>query len=382
MEKIRIENVVKKYNDRFVLKNINISVDKGDRISILGPSGCGKSTLLKIIAGLIDHEGSIYLNGADITKLPTNKRNIVIVDQENLLFPHLDVFENIAFGLKARNIPKKQIEERVDLLLSEISLEGYGKKKVSKLSGGEKQRVALARALAVNPEILLLDEAYSSLDTNMRVKMRDLTQRLQEKHSITTILVTHDKDEALSFSKKIAVMINGRIEQFDLTRNVYEYPKNNVVARFMFENNFISLGDKTAFIKVEDIEVIDNNKKIKLMEEIQSKLNDTKINSVRSVEIDLSDDTKINSVRSIEIDLNDDAKINHISLDNRLPLVFTGMIEEVEYRGSRYIYKIKIDSIDQNIIIERDKNEYYKVGSYITIKADNYIVYDESPTII
>lgn len=193
--KLTLSNINKNYKEKKVLKNLNLNVYESERLSILGPSGCGKSTLLRIIAGLeSDFTGTIYIDESEINNIPTNKRNVVMVTQENYLFLHLNVFENIAFPMRARKVDNKKIKEKVTVLLEEIKLSGYENKKVNQLSGGEKQRIALARALAAEPDVLLLDEAYSSLDANLRIAIRELTMQLQKKHNITTILVTHDKE--------------------------------------------------------------------------------------------------------------------------------------------------------------------------------------------
>ena len=256
MYKLELQNIQKKFSNKNVLDGLNLQVKKGERISILGPSGCGKSTTLSIVAGLIDDfEGKVILDGEDITSKAANKRNIVIVNQENLLFPHMNVYENIAFGLRVRKKSKDEIDKKVKDLLSDIGLEGYEKKKVSMISGGEKQRVALARALAVEPEVLLLDEAYSSLDTNLRERMRELTIGLQKKHNTTMILVTHDKEEAILFSDRIAIMLNGKLEQIDHPEEIYTNPKTKAVAKFMVDDNFIEIDRATILIKPEDIDI-------------------------------------------------------------------------------------------------------------------------------
>lgn len=256
MYKLELQNIQKKFSNKKVLDGLNLKVKNGERISILGPSGCGKSTTLSIIAGLNDDfEGKVILDNEDITSKAANKRNIVIVNQENLLFPHMNVYENIAFGLIVRKKSKEEIDKKVKELLSDIGLEGYEKKKVSMISGGEKQRVALARALAVEPEVLLLDEAYSSLDTNLRERMRELTIRLQKKHNTTMILVTHDKEEAILFSDRMAIMLNGKVEQIDSPEEVYTNPISKAAAKFMVDDNFINIKGATILIKPEDINI-------------------------------------------------------------------------------------------------------------------------------
>lgn len=240
MYKGELVEIEKMYGDRVILNSLDFSIKDGERVSILGPSGCGKSTLFKIFSGLDeDFSGKVLLNGKDITNTPTNKRKITMVSQENLLFPHMTVFENIAFSLRAKKEDEKKIYETVNSLLREIELTAHSNKKPNSLSGGEKQRVALARALASEPEILLLDEAFSSLDTNLREDMRELTIRLQEKNFITTILVTHDRAEAMHFSDRIAVMSNGTIGQYDTPKEVYNSPNSLEIAKFLHSDNFI-----------------------------------------------------------------------------------------------------------------------------------------------
>lgn len=240
--KLRLSKIVKKYGEKTVLKSLSLEVKSGEKLSILGPSGCGKSTLLNIMAGLIDEfDGNIFLNQEDITTKPANKRNIVIVSQDNFLFPHMNVYENIAFPMRVRKFEEVEIKVRVIELLNEIGLNGYENKKVNKLSGGEKQRIALARALAAEPEILLLDEAYSSLDTNLRHKMRELTISLHNKHNITTILVTHDKEEAMMFSDRICVILQGEVKQIDEPQTVYNIPSCIEVAKFLMSDNYVGL---------------------------------------------------------------------------------------------------------------------------------------------
>ena len=336
MYKLELQNIQKKFYNKNVLDGLNLQVKKGERISILGPSGCGKSTTLSIIAGLIDDfDGKVILDGEDITSKAANKRNIVIVNQENLLFPHMNVYENIAFGLRVRKKSKDEIDKKVKDLLSDIGLEGYEKKKVSMISGGEKQRVALARALAVEPEVLLLDEAYSSLDTNLRERMRELTIGLQKKHNTTMILVTHDKEEAILFSDRIAIMLNGKLEQIDHPEEIYTNPKTKAVAKFMVDDNFIEIDRATILIKPEDIDIYK--------------------------EADVQND--------FENDLNKFVKEN-INLEGKL---FSAEVKKVVYSGTKMKYilnvgerTLKVDDFDMN---------RYEVGDKIGIVVKKTNIY-------
>lgn len=241
MSRIVLKNINKSYNKTKVLDNINLEVEEGEIISLLGPSGCGKTTTLKIIAGLVKQEsGSIFLGDMDITNLDIEKRGTVIVFQDHLLFPHLNVEENIGFGLRMAKASKIEIKKQVERMLELVQLKGYNKKYPHSLSGGQKQRVALARALAIEPKVLLLDEPFSNLDSRLREDMRELTLSIQRKLKITTILVTHDKEEAMISSDKIALMLGGSIKQFGTPEEIYERPNSIKAANFMGDRNYIS----------------------------------------------------------------------------------------------------------------------------------------------
>ncbi len=237
---LKLTNINKSYGDNLVLKDFNLEVEDGQLVSLLGPSGCGKSTLLKTIAGIVQEDsGSIFIDGKDITNLVPEKRDTVIVFQDHLLFPHMTVRDNIGFGLKMRNIPKSAINNTVEELLSMIKLDDKANSYPSELSGGQQQRVALARALAVKPKVLLLDEPFSNLDPALRSDMRVLTKQLQKQTNTTTLLVTHDKDEAMVMSDKIAVMLKNEVAQYDEPQIVYTKPKTMEIADFFGITNYI-----------------------------------------------------------------------------------------------------------------------------------------------
>lgn len=240
MPQIELVNITKSFGDKIVLKNINLQVEEGKLISLLGPSGCGKTTTLKIIAGLLTpDEGDVLFDGSSVLKVPVEKRGAVIVFQDYLLFPHLRVFENVEFGLKMAKVDKVKRQEKVKDMLRLVEMEGYEEKYPHELSGGQKQRVALARALAVEPKVLLLDEPFSNLDTRLRESMRDFILEIQKKLNITTILVTHDKEEALMMSDRIALMLNGTIKQYGSPIELYERPVDEEVANFFGRRNYI-----------------------------------------------------------------------------------------------------------------------------------------------
>ena len=240
MSKITVKNLEKSFGKGKVLENIGFEVDDGKVVSLLGPSGCGKTTTLKVIAGLLQpDEGAIFIGDQNITKLPSEKRGTVIVFQDHLLFPHLNVEQNIGFGLKMAKHPKKEIKEKVEEMLDLVKLKGTNRKYPHELSGGQQQRIALARALAVSPKVLLLDEPFSNLDPKLRQEIRELTFEIQRNLGMTTILVTHDKEEALMSSDKIAFMQDGKIKQFGTPEELYQRPNSIEVAHFLGEKNFI-----------------------------------------------------------------------------------------------------------------------------------------------
>lgn len=222
-----------------ILKDIDLDIKSGEFVSILGNSGCGKTTLIKSIAGLVDiSSGSISIDENDISGLSPEKRKTVIVFQDLRLFPHMNVEQNIAFSMKLQKMDKKDIEERVKVLLEQVRLSGFEKRKISQLSGGQMQRVALARALGANPKLLLLDEPFSGLDESLRKDMGNLVKRLHKENKITTIMITHDKEEAMKFSDKVALMKEGTILQYATPLDIFSRPRSKEVAQFMGELNY------------------------------------------------------------------------------------------------------------------------------------------------
>jgi spermidine/putrescine ABC transporter ATP-binding subunit len=223
-----------------VLKDFNLSVEKGEFLSLLGPSGCGKTTTLRTVAGFIEPTaGHVTIAHRDYTRMPPHKRNIGLVFQSYALFPHLSVFDNVAFGLKMRRVKRAEIKPRVEAALKMVDLVGLDKRLPSQLSGGQRQRVALARAVVIEPDLLLLDEPLSNLDAKLRVGMRAELHRLQRQLGITAIYVTHDQVEALSLSDRVVVMNKGKIEQIGKPEEIYYRPTTPFVAKFMgFDNQF------------------------------------------------------------------------------------------------------------------------------------------------
>ena len=241
MEKlIEFRNIVKNFDGQMVLKGINLDINKNEFVTLLGPSGCGKTTLLRILGGFLEQdEGSVIFNGEEISKVPAYKRPINTVFQKYALFPHLNVYDNVAFGLRIKKMDEKLIEPKVNRMLELVGLADYQTKDVTLLSGGQQQRVAIARALVNEPDVLLLDEPLSALDAKLRKEMQHELKRIQEEVGITFIFVTHDQEEALTMSDKIVVMKNGIIEQIGTPTEIYNEPINRYVANFIGESNII-----------------------------------------------------------------------------------------------------------------------------------------------
>ncbi|GFZ80154.1 ABC transporter ATP-binding protein [Paenibacillus marchantiophytorum] len=241
MALLSLEKISVAYDQHYILQDFNLSVEKGSLISLLGPSGCGKTTTLRLIAGFIEAKsGTFSLNGKDYTRVPVNKRNFGFVFQSYALFPHLSIYDNVAFGLRLRKVSGAELDRRVRHILDVVSLSGFEKRYPKELSGGQRQRVAIARALVIEPELLLFDEPLSNLDANLRVNMRVEIRRIQQELGITTVYVSHDQEECFSISDNVAIMNKGIIEQLGAPATIFKYPKTEFVARFIGFTNFIT----------------------------------------------------------------------------------------------------------------------------------------------
>ena len=237
---IELVNVTKTYDGDNALDNVSLYIRDGEFLTLLGPSGCGKTTMLRIIAGFVmPTSGKVYIDGVDVASVPPYKRRVNTVFQKYALFPHLNVHDNIAFGLKIQKLPQEEIEERVSSMLELVNLKGYDKRYVDQLSGGQQQRVAIARALVNHPSVLLLDEPLGALDLKLRQEMQVELKRMQQKLGITFIYVTHDQEEALTMSDTIVVMNKGEIQQIGTPTDIYNEPKNPFVADFIGESNIV-----------------------------------------------------------------------------------------------------------------------------------------------
>jgi spermidine/putrescine transport system ATP-binding protein len=241
MANVKLENVTKAFKDTVAVDDVSLTIEHGEFFSLLGPSGCGKTTTLRMIGGFEEPSaGVIYLGDEEVSRLPPYKRNVNTVFQSYALFPHLDVYENVAFGLHRKKVPRDETKQRVQEILSLVGLEGYGKRRTNQLSGGQQQRVALARALVNTPQVLLLDEPLGALDLKLRKHMQLELKSIQAEIGITFVYVTHDQDEAMTMSDRLAVMNAGHFEQIGTPREVYEAPQTGFVARFLGASNLLS----------------------------------------------------------------------------------------------------------------------------------------------
>ena len=238
---VSLRDIVVEFDGQRILDGLNLDIHDKEFVTLLGSSGCGKTTTLRLIAGFLEpNSGKVLLKGEDITGVPPYKRPVNTVFQKYALFPHLDVFENIAFGLRIAKVPAEEIEERVTEMLGVVSLKGFEHRKITQLSGGQQQRVAIARALVNRPKVLLLDEPLGALDLRLRKDMQNELKRIQQQMGITFIYVTHDQEEALTMSDTVVVMDKGRIQQIGTPEDIYNEPKNAFVADFIGESNILN----------------------------------------------------------------------------------------------------------------------------------------------
>ncbi|HEX7786436.1 MAG TPA: putative 2-aminoethylphosphonate ABC transporter ATP-binding protein [Methylomirabilota bacterium] len=255
---VALEGIAKKFGQFVALRGVSLSVSPGEFVCFLGPSGCGKTTLLRIIAGLErQNAGSVMMNGRDVSSLPPSRRNYGIVFQSYALFPNLTVARNVAYGLETRRVARADVERRVDELLALVGLTAHREKYPAQLSGGEQQRIALARALAPSPALLLLDEPLSALDARVRQSLRHEMRALQRRLGVTTIMVTHDQEEALAMADRIVVMNHGAVEQVGTPMEVYTRPRSPFVARFVGRMNFIdaTAGERAGWARLGAVEL-------------------------------------------------------------------------------------------------------------------------------
>jgi putrescine transport system ATP-binding protein len=321
---IRIRNVSKHFGDFVAVDNVDLTIDQGELFAILGGSGCGKSTLLRMMAGFeTPTSGTIEIDGVDVTQQPPYERPVNMMFQSYALFPHMTVENNIAYGLRKDGVANDRISQRVDDMLQLVQLGDFRERKPDQLSGGQQQRVALARALIKEPKVLLLDEPLAALDKKLREKTQFELMNIQDKLGITFVVVTHDQEEAMTLSTRIAVMDKGRFLQVGTPKEIYEYPESRFVADFigtinMFECNVTHIGDESISVTCDDL--------------------GTELNALGSYDIDIGQHICV-AVRPekifISLERPDDAKED---------VCISGVVDDLGYFGNRSLYRIRLES--------------------------------------
>ena len=346
MVRIKAINVVKRFGNFVALRGVSLDIKDGEFFTILGPSGCGKTTFLRSVAGfeMID-EGKIFFDDEDVTYLPPHKRNTGMVFQNYALWPHMTVYDNIAYGLKVRKVPKEEIDKRVKEALKMVHLEGMEKRTPHQLSGGQQQRVALARALVINPRVLLLDEPLSNLDAKLRLEMRAELKRLQKQLGITTIYVTHDQEEAMSISDRLAVMDIGVVKQVGTPEDIYNRPSDAFVA------NFIGQG---TFIRGDVLEIHDD----KLLIELEGGLG--KVYAVPSdpTNVPKEGETVLVTIRPENFELGSRKDMNTFEID----------VYHVSFLGSKKRVQAEVNGI--KFLVDVDPDAEVSAGSRIKVWVD------------
>lgn len=346
MINVRLQNIVKQFGTTMAVDHVYVNVHEGEFFTFLGPSGCGKSTTLRIIAGFESPDsGEVYFDDRRMNEVPPEKRNTGMVFQNYAIWPHMTVFENVAFGLEMRKIPSDLQNTKVLEALSMVELEGLEKRVPDQLSGGQQQRVALARALVIEPDVLLLDEPLSNLDAKLRVEMRTEIRNLQKRVGITTIYVTHDQKEALAVSDRIAVMNRGKIEQIGTPTSIYEQPSNKFVADFIGLINLFS----GTISEIKD-------KKIRITTDSGHEFT---VNKFENIATGM---TILIAVRP------ENMEVQPHSYKNSRQNLINGVIEGVEYQGDIVRYKVRANDITLNT------DQYAPAGKKIFNLSDHVIV--------
>lgn len=354
---VQLRNVAKVYDGQHALKDVSLDVQRGEFLTILGPSGCGKTTILRLVAGFEGAtSGTISIDGRDVTDLPPERRNVNTVFQSYALFPHMNVFDNVAFGLRMKGRPAAEIEGEVRETLRLVQLEGFDTRTVGKLSGGQQQRVAIARAIINRPLVLLLDEPLSALDYRLRKQMQLDLKHLQRKLGITFVLVTHDQEEAFSMSDRVVVMNNGHIEQIGTPVSVYEEPRNLYVARFVGEINIIDaevveLGENRARVRAQGLDVF--------MRTTHSFRPGEKVHILLRPE-----DLRVETLK----DLAEDPDLEDVFARDRS---LVGTVEETIYKGATYDVVVRLDAggtvTATEFFNEDDETVYFRAGDRVAV---------------
>lgn len=346
---LELKNVNKEFTSEIeeekviAVRDFSLKINKGEFVTLLGPSGCGKTTTLRMIGGFEDvTNGEIFLDGKKINDLLANKRETCMVFQSYALFPHMNIYKNVAYGLEIKGLPKKEIKKEVEKILAFVGLEGLGNRPIAQLSGGQQQRVALARAMVVQPKVLLFDEPLSNLDAKLRVKMRVFIRKLQQELDITSIYVTHDQEEAMSLSDRIVVMNQGRIEQAGTPVAIYTKPQSKFVAGF--------IGKQTNFLEVTVLEARER--------EVSVQIADRK--ATVTTEEPLAKGERVTMViRPEMIDLNTKGGL------------LAGTVKMVTYLGSEVIYEVL--TVDQLFTVQVSnplKQGIYHSGEQVFLNFD------------
>lgn len=344
MKSVKLDHVSKMFNKVVGVDQVNIDVKPGEFFTFLGPSGCGKTTTLRMIAGFyFPSQGKILFDNKDVTNVPPNQRNIGMVFQNYALFPHMTVFENIAFGLEVRKMSKALIKEKVETAQKLVHLDKYGSRKVNELSGGQQQRVALARALVIEPDILLLDEPLSNLDAKLREETRLEIKRLQVDLGVTTIYVTHDQTEAMTMSDRIMVMKDGIVQQIGTPQEIYNEPTNHFVASFIGESNILD-GDVVE-VNGDDVTVKLDDEVI-LLGSMKKSANGTNLVVGQRIKVSIRPETVFEGAG---------------------PNQLKGTIQLVEFTGFSINYVVKIGSNILKVMIINKGNQILNRGDEISL---------------
>jgi spermidine/putrescine transport system ATP-binding protein len=354
---VQLRNVTKVYDGQHALKDVSLDVQRGEFLTILGPSGCGKTTILRLAAGFESAtSGSVFIDGRDVTDLPPERRNVNTVFQSYALFPHMNVFDNVAFGLRMKRRPAAEIVTEVRETLRLVQLEGFDTRTVGKLSGGQQQRVAIARAIINRPLVLLLDEPLSALDYRLRKQMQLDLKHLQRKLGITFVLVTHDQEEAFSMSDRVVVMNNGHIEQIGTPVSVYEEPRNLYVARFVGEINIIDaevveLDEGRARVRAQGLDVfMRTSHAFRPQEKVHILLR--------------PEDLRVETLK----DLAEDPELGDVFARDRS---LVGTVEETIYKGATYDVVVRLDAggivTATEFFNEDDETVYFKAADRVAV---------------
>ena len=357
---IVVEGITKTFGSVMAVDNIYLTINKGEFFSLLGASGCGKTTLLRLLAGFENpDQGKIFVEGEEITYLPPNKRPTNMVFQNYAIFPHMDVASNISYGLRKEKLSKKELHQKIDRYLELIKLSGYGNRKADQLSGGQRQRVALARALIMQPKVLLLDEPLGALDKQLRANMQIELRSLQKDVGITFVFVTHDQEESLSMSDRVAVMARGKILQISSPDELYEKPENEEVANFIgtinfFEASISSINNEICTLESKSLGVIKTKSKYNIYS-----IGEKVLVGIRPEKLKL-----------------------HISKPEQDSRLIEGIVENISYLGERSHYYINTEGLSKLISVSSQNVNRVQINQLITDKKKVWISFDSDSLIL